>query len=58
MEQEMLCFCSEHMALLESMLYRLRAASENAYINRQNFLPVSFAQFHFIFLKLSSSLNS
>lgn len=40
MEQEMLCFCSEHMALLESMLYRLRAASENAYINRQNFLPV------------------
>ena len=42
MEQEMLCFCSEHMALLESMLYRLRAASENAYINRQNFLPVSF----------------
>lgn len=42
MEQEMLCFCSEHMALLESMLYRLRASSENAYINRQNFLPVSF----------------
>lgn len=41
MEQEMLCFCSEHMALLESMLYRLRASSENAYINRQNFLPVS-----------------
>lgn len=40
-EQEMLCFCSEHMALLESMLYRLRAAAENAYINRQNFLPVS-----------------
>lgn len=41
MEQEMLCFCSEHMALLESMLYRLRASSENAYINRQSFLPVS-----------------
>lgn len=41
MEQEMLCFCSEHMALLESMLYRLRAASENAYINRQNFVPVN-----------------
>lgn len=42
MEQEMLCFCSEHMALLESMLYRLRASAECAYINRQNFLPVSF----------------
>jgi folliculin-interacting protein 2 len=42
MEQEMQCFCSEHMALLESMLYRLRASSENAYINRQNFLPVSY----------------
>lgn len=41
MEQEMLCFCSEHMALLESMLYRLRAAAENAYINRMHFLPVS-----------------
>lgn len=41
MEQEMLYFCSEHMALLESMLYRLRAAAENAYINRQNFLSVS-----------------
>lgn len=43
MEQEMLCFSSEHMALLESMLYRLRASAENAYINRQNFLPVSFS---------------
>jgi folliculin-interacting protein 2 len=41
MEQEMLSFCSEHMALLESMLYRLRANAENAYINRQNFVPVS-----------------
>jgi folliculin-interacting protein 2 len=43
MEQEMICFCSEHMALIEVMLYRLRAAAENAYINRQNFLPVSTA---------------
>ena len=42
MEQEMLCFCSEHMALLESMMFRLRAAAENAHINRQNFLSVSF----------------
>lgn len=40
MEQEMLSFCSEHMALLESMLYRLRANAENAYINRHNFVPV------------------
>lgn len=41
MEQEMLCFCSEHMALLELMLNRVRASAENAYINRQSFLPVS-----------------
>lgn len=47
MEQEMLCFCSEHMALLESMLYRLKASAENAYINRQNFLPVSSSINHF-----------
>lgn len=39
MEQEMLCFCSEHMALLESMLYRLRSAAENAY-SRPNFIAV------------------
>jgi folliculin-interacting protein 2 len=49
MEQEMLSFCSEHMALLESMLYRLRANAENAYINRQNFVPVSFdSRFNFL----------
>jgi hypothetical protein len=41
-EQEMLIFCSEHMALLEQMINRLRAAAENAYINRQNFLQVSY----------------
>ena len=40
MEHEMLMFCSEHMALLEQMIYRLRTAAENAYINRQNFLQV------------------
>lgn len=48
MEQEMLCFCSEHMALLESMLYRLRASVENAYINRQNFLPVSSSSWEIV----------
>lgn len=41
MEQEMIMFCSEHMALLEQMIFRLRAAAENAYINRQNFLQVT-----------------
>lgn len=40
-ESEMLIFCSEHMALLEQMIYRLRSAAENAYINRQCFLQVS-----------------
>jgi Folliculin-interacting protein N-terminus/Folliculin-interacting protein middle domain len=39
-ENEMLIFCSEHMALLEQMIYRLRAAAENAYINRTHFLQV------------------
>jgi IS30 family transposase len=40
MEPEMIIFCSEHMALLEQMIYRLRYAAENAYMNRQNFLQV------------------
>lgn len=40
MENEMFIFCSEHMALLEQMVYRLRAAAENAYINRTHFLQV------------------
>ena len=41
-EEDMLCFCSEHMALLESMLYRLRATAENAYISKQQFPQVIF----------------
>ncbi|KAG5676375.1 hypothetical protein PVAND_006216 [Polypedilum vanderplanki] len=45
-EQEMLMFCSEHMALLEQMIYRLRAAAENAYINRQNFLQLMIKCWH------------
>lgn len=45
-EQEMLIFCSEHMALLEQMIYRLRAAAENAYINRQNFLHLMIKAWH------------
>ncbi|KAG4077195.1 hypothetical protein HA402_016182 [Bradysia odoriphaga] len=32
-EKEMQLFCSEHIALLESMMCRLRAAAENAWIN-------------------------
>lgn len=40
-EEDMLCFCAEHMALLESMLYRLRASAENAYISRPQFLQVA-----------------
>lgn len=39
-EKEMQSFCSEHMTLLESMLSRLRATAENAYVNRQHFLQV------------------
>lgn len=40
-EEEMELFCSEHIALLESMLSRLRAHTEHAYINHKNFLQVS-----------------
>lgn len=39
-EEEMELFCSEHIALLESMLSRLRASTELAYINHKNFLQV------------------
>ncbi|KAH8268744.1 hypothetical protein KR018_000575, partial [Drosophila ironensis] len=39
-EEEMELFCSEHIALLESMLSRLRACTEHAYINHKNFLQV------------------
>ncbi|CRK96354.1 CLUMA_CG009771, isoform A [Clunio marinus] len=46
MEQEMQCFCAEHMALLESMLYRLRSSIESAYINRQNFVPLMIKTWH------------
>jgi hypothetical protein len=41
-EEEMLCFCAEHMALLESMLYRLRAGCESAYISKPQFLQVRY----------------
>lgn len=40
-EEEMELFCSEHIALLESMLSRLRAHTEQAYINHKSFLQVS-----------------
>lgn len=39
-EDEMESFCSEHIVLLESMLYRLRAAAENAYVNQKKFHQV------------------
>lgn len=39
-EEEMELFCSEHIALLESMLSRLRASTERAYINHKYFLQV------------------
>lgn len=39
-EEEMQLFCSEHIALLESMLCRLRAAAETAYLNQKRFLEV------------------
>ncbi|XP_039488239.2 uncharacterized protein LOC120449690 isoform X1 [Drosophila santomea] len=41
-EEEMELFCSEHIALLESMLSRLRASTELAYINHKNFLQIMF----------------
>lgn len=41
-EEEMELFCSQHIALLESMLCRLRAAAENAYINKKKFHQVDF----------------
>ncbi|TDG52566.1 hypothetical protein AWZ03_000799 [Drosophila navojoa] len=41
-EEEMELFCSEHIALLESMLSRLRASTEHAYINYKNFLQIMF----------------
>lgn len=39
-EEEMQLFCSEHIALLESMLCRLRAAAESAYMNQKKFHQV------------------
>lgn len=44
-EEDMQRFCSEHIALLESMLCRLRANVENAYINKKNFYQVSNSKF-------------
>lgn len=39
-EEEMQLFCSEHIALLESMLCRLRAAAESAFLNQKRFYQV------------------
>lgn len=39
-ENEMQVFCSEHIALLESMLCRLRASAEVAYVNQKKFHQV------------------
>lgn len=39
-EEEMEQFCSEHIALLESMLSRLRASTERAYLNHKDFWKV------------------
>lgn len=41
-EEEMQSFCSEHIALLESMLCRLRADAELAYGNQKRFHQVIF----------------
>lgn len=51
-EEEMQLFCSEHIALLESMLCRLRAAAETAYLNQKRFHQVisdTFLQINFKF---------
>lgn len=39
-ENEMQLFCAEHIVLLESMLCRLRATAENAYINNKKFYQI------------------
>ena len=39
-EEEMQIFCAEHIILLESMLCRLRATAENAYINHKKFYQI------------------
>lgn len=41
-EEEMQLFCSEHIALLESMLCRLRAAAETAFLNQKRFYQVCY----------------
>ncbi|XP_061398909.1 uncharacterized protein LOC133334611 [Musca vetustissima] len=41
-EEEMELFCSEHIALFESMLSRLRASTEIAYIHHNNFLQIMY----------------
>ncbi|XP_075164250.1 uncharacterized protein LOC142236853 isoform X2 [Haematobia irritans] len=41
-EEEMELFCSEHIALFESMLSRLRASTERAYIHHNQFLQIMF----------------
>lgn len=41
-EEEMELFCSEHIALFESMLSRLRASTERAYIHHNHFLQIMF----------------
>lgn len=46
-EEEMQLFCSEHIALLESMLCRLRAAAETAYLNQKKFHQVNKNCFFF-----------
>lgn len=49
-EEEMQLFCSEHIALLESMLCRLRAAAESAFLNQKRFLEVrSIFQVYLVF---------
>lgn len=39
-EDDMQLFCSEHIILLESMLCRLRATAENAYVNQKKFYHI------------------
>uniref|UniRef100_A0A1A9WCV7 UDENN FNIP1/2-type domain-containing protein n=1 Tax=Glossina brevipalpis TaxID=37001 RepID=A0A1A9WCV7_9MUSC len=39
-EEEMELFCSEHIALLESMLSRIRVHTERAYIHHKDFLNI------------------
>lgn len=56
-EEEMQLFCSEHIALLESMLCRLRAAAEIAYMSQKKFHQVHFQLWHLNYKRHSTKIS-